>query len=112
MARVTFILLASLAWMSSGPTFANAPQCPRTYKPVCGVVQSARLIATYTNSCEAEKAGAKFLHEGKCRGPGEARCPHNSIAPVCGRTDAGEKSYDNLCWAEKDWAVLVHNGRC
>jgi hypothetical protein len=90
-----------------------APLCPRLYKPVCGVT-SASGIATYTNSCEAKKAGATVLHEGKCQGPGQARCPHIAIHPVCAKNikTGIEKTYDNLCWAEKDWASFVHNGRC
>jgi hypothetical protein len=92
---------------------AEALRCPRIFRPVCGVVISTRTITTYANSCVAKGAGAKFLHDGKCMGPGEARCPHESpLDPVCARNDAGEKTYDNLCWAEKDWAVFIHKGPC
>jgi hypothetical protein len=61
-------------------------------------------FATYTNSCEADKAGSTILHDGKCQGPGRARCPRNNLRPVCARTikTQVEKTYDNLCWAEKD----------
>jgi hypothetical protein len=90
-----------------------APLCPRIDKPVCGVT-STRGIATYTNSCEARKAGAMILHEGKCQGPGQARCTHIATHPVCAKNikTGIEKTYDNLCWAEKDWALFVHSGRC
>ena len=107
-----FGVVASLVWMSLAPSVANAQECPQTYKPVCGVVESEKRIATFSNSCTAKMAGALVLHTGKCQGPGEARCPHNSAAPVCAKNSAGEKTYDNLCWAEKDWAVLVHKGAC
>lgn len=105
------MLCASLAWMSMALVTAQAQECPRIYKPVCGVVVSASRIATYPNSCEADKAGARILHEGKCQGPGQERCPHIQI-PVCAKNSSGEKTYDNLCWAEKDWAVLIHKGPC
>jgi hypothetical protein len=113
-ATLILCLCASLAWTSIGPPIAQAaPLCPRIYKPVCGVVPASD-IATYANSCDADKAGATILHVGKCQGPGQARCPHNPFKPVCAKTimTQVEKTYDNLCWAEKDWAVWLHDGPC
>jgi hypothetical protein len=95
-----------------GQAAAQSRQCPRIYKPVCGVVVSASRIATYANSCEASRIGALILHDGMCQGPGQTRCSHAIVAPVCAKNSTGEKTYDSFCWAEKDWAVLVHKGPC
>ena len=110
----TFILCLSvcLSSISVGGASAGSQKCPRIYQPVCGVVASAKRIATLPNSCEADKVGATILHPGQCQGAGQARCPRNPLGQVCARNDAGEKTYDNLCWAEKNWAVFVHNGSC
>jgi len=51
--------------------------CPAVYKPVCGdkpfycpngkiCPTLASTQKTYSNSCELNKAGAKFVHEGEC----------------------------------------------
>jgi hypothetical protein len=60
--------------------------CTREYKPVCGEITvrmnadcptgmfctqyqsvSKNIQKTFSNKCELEKAGAKFLYEGKCK---------------------------------------------
>lgn len=48
--------------------------CTREYKPVCGEVQvqcikapCPPLATTFSNKCEADNAGAKFLYEGECK---------------------------------------------
>ena len=107
-------LSALLAWTSIGPAIAQPPQvCPQIYMPVCGVVPASG-IETYANSCQADKAGATILHDGKCQGPGQKRCTHIIINPVCAKSifSGIQKTYDSLCWAEKNWAVLVHEGAC
>ncbi|HEX4080457.1 MAG TPA: hypothetical protein VHX61_16465 [Rhizomicrobium sp.] len=110
-----FFLAAGLAWCSAMPAGAQPLQaCPMIYQPVCGVVVSAREIATYANSCRADQERAAILHDGKCQGADTAKCPRDIVQPVCARKlkSGIETTYDSLCRAEKDWAVLAHKGRC
>jgi hypothetical protein len=112
--RRFLLSLSVLSLLPAVPARAQSQVlCPQIYKPVCGLT-SAHIITTYSNSCEAGRAGATILHDGPCEGAGEARCPHIAINPVCARgvKTGKEKTYDNICWAEKDWAALMHAGAC
>jgi hypothetical protein len=109
--HIAFVSAAALTALAS-PAAAQI-MCPQIYQPVCALHRPAG-PKTYANSCEADRAGATTLHDGKCVGAGETRCAQNDAFPVCGKSisTGRTKTYDNLCWAEKNWAVLVHKGKC
>jgi hypothetical protein len=44
---------------------ASSTMCPANYQPVCAVAKDGRK-QTYTNSCEAQKAGAIVFTPGRC----------------------------------------------
>ena len=91
----------------------SSAACPKVYLPVCGLQKPAG-PTTFGNSCEAGRAKAPILHDGRCVGAGQSRCAHNNAFPVCAiNLDKGyKKTYDNLCWAEKDWSALLYKGPC
>jgi hypothetical protein len=82
--------------------------CPMIYQPVCALKVGGER-ATFGNKCEADRAGAKILHDGTC----EADAACNKIAqPVCAIHAGKEKTYLNLCRAKKDSATFLHDGTC
>jgi len=104
-----FLLTAGLA----SPAAAEMMMCPQIYQPVCALHHPDG-AKTYANACEADRAGAKTLHDGKCVGAGQTPCAPDDAAPVCGKSavTGHSRTYDNLCKAEKDGASLVHTGTC
>jgi hypothetical protein len=83
--------------------------CPKNILPVCAL-NSDGTRATFNNSCEAERAGATVLHDGRCHG---TMCSM-IVKPVCA-TDpktGKERTYGNLCFAEHANAKYVRAGRC
>jgi hypothetical protein len=102
--------LRDLTEAQAGPL--QGMRCPAGFLPVCAVADNK--LMTFGNSCEAHRANGTILHDGKCQGDGEKRCPRNNAFPVCGmniRTGV-RKTYDNVCWAEKDLAVVLNYGVC
>ena len=108
---IPFVSAAALTALIS-PAAAEM-MCPQIYQPVCGLHRPDG-PKTYANSCEADRAGAKTLHDGKCAGEGAAPCAPDAAAPVCGKSvrTGRTKTYDNLCRAEKNGAILTHSGKC
>jgi hypothetical protein len=103
------ILALTLSGTSTA-AFAEPKMCPHLVNPVCALTKAAKR-STFNNSCEAEGAGAKVLHNGACEGGDVCTTIY---APVCA-TDpdtAKEKTYSSACVAEHENAAFVHNGEC
>ena len=105
-------LAVAAAILSFAPAKA-ATICPHIVLPVCAVSPEKAELQTFNNACEAERAGFKFLHVGKCYPTFcnfLCRINHGVVAKnvVTGL----EHTYDNLCWAEKNWARFEHYGPC
>ena len=107
--RLVCILALTLCGTSTA-VFAQPKMCPHLVSPVCALSKDAKR-STFNNSCEAEGAGAKVLHNGACEGGDVCTTIY---APVCA-TDpatAKEKTYSSSCVAEHENAVHVHDGAC
>jgi hypothetical protein len=101
----------------------NESVCSKEYKPVCGW-NNLTGHKTYSNKCEFEKAGAKFLYEGKCGVVKESPC-HRQL-PVCGMPQKPNcpigamckikapvpTNYQNRCLLEKAGADFLYEGEC
>jgi hypothetical protein len=103
---ISFVAIALLA---GSVAYAEEKPCPRIAKPVCALNDAARI--TYSNSCMAENAGAKILHDGACEGGDMCSMIYN---PVCGVDPASgqEKTYSSLCVSEHANARITHDGAC
>ncbi len=83
-------------FVSSRDAFVSVPDngetiCEDIYSPVCGSLAVACIRApcdpikvTYSNKCELEKAGAKYISSGKCEDGSTDTCACTmEYAPVC-----------------------------
>jgi len=111
MARI--LILALAAGLAVSAPARAAVNCPDIVLPVCAVSPAKSALQTFNNACEANRAGFKVLHGGKCYGKFCARyCIINHGVVARGVVTGIERTYDNLCWAEKDWARFEHYGAC
>jgi len=78
---------------------ADSCNCPAVIAPVCGEDGN-----DYNNECEANCAGTKVAHKGRCH----CICP-TVIDPVCG---ADGNTYDNACQAGCAGVPVDHDGPC
>jgi coxsackievirus/adenovirus receptor len=78
---------------------ADSCNCPAVIAPVCG--EDGK---DYNNECEANCAGTKVAHPGKCH----CICP-TVIDPVCG---VDGKQYNNSCEAGCAGVEVDYDGPC
>ena len=107
--KLACVLALTLSGLSTA-TFAEPKMCPHLVSPVCALAKGAKR-STFNNSCEAETAGAKVLHDGACEGGDVCSMIYT---PVCATDPATgkEKTYSSSCVAEHANAVHVHDGEC
>jgi len=118
------------------PTPQPHPQfCTREYAPVCGERHNRR--QTFSNSCEARRAGFDIVRRGQCSGgpgfPGTNRpdrpphrpdrpgrphrpdrpqmCPQ-IYKPVCAVRDGRRRTFANSCQAESAGYRVRSNNAC
>jgi hypothetical protein len=104
-------LLTLILFTLCGIAQAAAASCPALVKPVCAVT-AARQLKTFSNACQALRAGAMLLHEEACL---PEFCAHICIingVQARGVFTGKVRFYDNLCWAEKDFARFIRNVPC
>ena len=96
--------------------------CTREYAPVCGERHGRR--QTFSNSCEARRAGFDIVRRGECSGrpgfPGADR-PHRPdrpqmcpqiYKPVCAVRDGHRRTFPNSCQAESAGYRVRSNNAC
>jgi hypothetical protein len=107
------------------PTRPHQPSpqfCTREYAPVCGERHSRR--QTFSNSCEARRAGFDIVRRGECSGrpgfPGTNR-PHRPdrpkmcpqiYQPVCAVRDGHRRTFANSCQADSAGYRVRSNNAC
>jgi hypothetical protein len=113
------------------PTRPHQPShqfCAREYAPVCGERRHRR--QTFSNSCEARRAGFDIVRRGQCSGgpgfPGTDRpdrpdrphrpdrpqmCPQ-IYRPVCAVRDGRSRTFPNNCQAESAGYRVRSNHAC
>jgi hypothetical protein len=120
------------------PTRPHQPShqfCTREYAPVCGERHNRR--QTFSNSCEARRAGFDIIRRGQCSGgpgfPGTerpGRAPHRPdrpdrphrpdrpqmcpqiYKPVCAVRDGRSRTFPNSCQAESAGYRVRSNRAC
>jgi hypothetical protein len=103
------IALTAAALFASGAAHAELKMCPHLVAPVCALKDAKR--STFNNSCEADVAGARVLHDGACEGGDMCSMIYK---PVCGVDPASgrQKTYSNTCVSENANAKIAHDGEC
>lgn len=104
-----------------GPEF-----CTREYDPVCGERRGDS--QTFSNACEADRAGYRVVRRGECRrsdgrpgGPGgwgggggrdEPRFCTREYRPVCAQRGREVRSFGNACEADAAGYRILGGGPC
>jgi hypothetical protein len=103
------IALIATALLASSAAQAQPKMCPHLVNPVCALKGAER--STFNNSCEADVAGARVLHDGACM---SGDVCSRIYKPVCALDPATgqEKTFSNLCVSEHANAAVKHDGEC
>ncbi len=92
-------------------------KCKKGNNPVCAESETST-EETYSNICEMESAGAKFLRDGACE-----ECS-DELKPVCGVIETKvrcikapcptnqKRTFQNKCFANRANAKSITNGKC
>jgi hypothetical protein len=100
-------LIAGLCTAAPAPAAAAPKICPTLYAPVCAVTRKG-VRETFANSCLAQQAHARILHDGRCIGP---ICI--SFKQVCARVPGHKpQTFASVCAAEQANATVLHDGAC
>jgi hypothetical protein len=122
--NLAIIALAVLAGcvVVDGPVAPDpGPQfCTREYAPVCARSGSDR--RTFSNECEADRAGYRIIRDGECRRdrPDDPRPPRpdrpqmcpEMYAPVCARRGNDRQTFTSACHASAAGYDVIRNGEC
>ncbi len=94
-----------------GPEF-----CTREYDPVCA--RRGDSVRTFSNACEADRAGYRPFRPGECRreggwdnGGGGQFCTRE-YRPVCARRGGSFRTFGNACEADAAGWRIVGSGEC
>ncbi len=114
------LLAACTAVVDDGPAYRphrpERPQvCTAQYVPVCARRGSDR--QSFANSCMAERAGYRIVHDGLCRGEaggsgGKQTFCTREYAPVCASRRGEARTFPNACEARAARWRIVGNGAC
>lgn len=103
-----------------GPEF-----CTREYDPVCGERRGDR--ETFSNACEADRAGYRIVRRGECRRGGEGgwsggggggggrdepRFCTREYRPVCAQRGGSVRTFGNACEADAAGFRVVDDRPC
>lgn len=119
-------------WPGPGPGPGPRPEfCTREYQPVCA--RRGNEQRTFSNACEAERAGYRSMRPGECRrgggnpggpgypggpgannpgGPGGGTFCTREYRPVCARQGRNLRTFGNACEADAAGWRIVGNGSC
>jgi len=110
-----------------GPGFPPPGErfCTREYAPVCAQRRGDR--ETFSNACEARRAGYRIIRDGECRGsawpgpgpgpgyppprPGNVACTMQ-YDPVCARRGRDVRTFGNACSADAEGYRVMSRGEC
>ena len=112
-----------------GPGFPPPGErfCTREYAPVCA--ERGRDRETFSNACEARRAGFRIVRDGECRRPGgpgpvfppprpgpgprpgEVACTMQ-YDPVCARRGGSVRTFGNACSANAEGYRVMSRGEC
>lgn len=105
--HIGLLSCALFAMLASGPAAAAPKICSDLFKPVCAVTPKG-VNETFPNACEARRAHARWLHDGRCIGQ---ICVF--FKQVCARVPGHRpQTFASICQAENAHATFLHDGPC